>query len=303
MMNTLFFTAAPVQAFRRGPGGCTLAGRAGPPRSAAARPAVEADPPMVPLDPAGVRDVTARLGPPAGPGLLALRHALAFRRPGLWGDSPSAPRSVLLVREGGGQFEAFGAGAPEPAVGWLAGHRRGFSLLAPDTWLDAVRARVGGVDRDEVETWSGGPGPPAGTPPGGVVTRRLTAGDLAAFTAAAPAWGLRGWGSYPALIEDAAAFGVPRGAGFAALAWVFDRAGRYDALGVYTAPRYRRLGLGRAAVSALVAHVVDQRGRVPLWSTRPDNKPSRALARALGFSPAVSETVLRWPPRPETFSG
>ena len=112
--------------------------------------------------------------------------------------------------------------------------------------------------------------------PSRVVTRRLTSRDRDAFTAIAPPWGLRGWRSYPALIEHAAAFGVPDGDGFVALAWVFDQADLYDALGVYTVPRYRRLGLGRAAASALFAHVVHACGRVPLWSTRPDNEPSRA---------------------------
>ena len=66
-----------------------------------------------------------------------------------------------------------------------------------------------------------------------------------------------------------------------------------------TPPRYRRLGLGLAAASALVEHVVSHRGRAPLWSTRPGNEPSLTLARTLGFSPAASEPVLRWPPRPE----
>ena len=111
-----------------------------------------------------------------------------------------------------------------------------------------------------------------------------------------PSQRLRGWRTYPAMIGCGAAFGVPDGRGFAALAWVFDQADPYDSVGVYTVPRYRRLGLGRAAVSALFAHIVDRRGRVPLWSTRADNEPSRSLARALGFSLAAIEPLLRWRP-------
>jgi len=249
---------------------------------------------MVPLDPEDTRETLRRLAPAAAPGLLALKHALAFRSPGLWGDAPTAPRSVLLVREGDGRLEAFGAGEPEPSVGWLVGQLRRFSLVAPGAWLDAVRDRLGAVDEDAVETWSGGPGP---SNPPSVVARRLTSHDLAGFLAASPPWGLRGWRSYPAMIAHAAAFGVTHGPGFAALAWVFDRADPYDAVSVYTVPRYRRLGLGRAAASALTAHIVHGCGRVPLWSTRTDNAPSRALARSLGFSPAAVETVVRWPPR------
>ena len=51
---------------------------------------------------------------------LALEHALAFRRPGLWGDAARDPRSLVWLREGDGQWEAFGAGRCAPAVEWLA---------------------------------------------------------------------------------------------------------------------------------------------------------------------------------------
>ena len=113
---------------------------------------------MVPLDAAAARYVRTWLGPPPGPGLLALRHALVYRRPGLWGDHPSAPQSVLLVREGDGRLEVFGAGAAEPAVGWLAAQVRPFTLLSPDDWHEVVSDRLGGaeIEPDGAETWSGG---------------------------------------------------------------------------------------------------------------------------------------------------
>ncbi len=259
---------------------------------------------MVPLDPAAAREVMTRLDLPAEPGLLALKHALTFRGPGLWGDAPLSPRSVILIREGDGQLEAFGAGEPEPAVGWLVGHHRGFSLLAPGPWLDAVRERVGEVDESEVETWSSGPRSslqtlktPQPSSTSRVLTRLLTARDLTPFNAVAPSWALRGWRSYPALIDHGAAFGVPHGPGFAALAWVFDQADRYDSVGIYTVPRYRRLGLARAAASALCDHILQARKRRPLWSTPAENDASRALASSLGFTPASVEPLLRWPPR------
>lgn len=276
---------------------------------------------MVPLDPAAARHVRARLGLSEGPGLLALRHALAYRRPGLWGDDPAAPRSVLFVREGDGRIEAFGAGEPWPALAWLVSQGRGFSLHAPDDWLETVDSLGGAVERVDVETWSReAPAPGGGETetetedegegegegegeaaaprePARVVVRRLGAGDRAAFTATAPAWALRGWQSYAELVEHGAAFGVPHGSGFAAVSWVFDQADRFDSVGVYTVPRFRRLGLGRAAAAALVEHVVGRRAKVPLWSFAPDNPASRALAAALDFAPAAVEAVLHRPPR------
>lgn len=286
---------------------------------------------MVPLDAVAARYVRSWLGPPPCPGLLALRHALVYRRPGLWGDHPSAPQSVLLVREGDGRLEVFGAGSPGPAVGWLAGQTRPFTLLSPDDWHEVVVDRLGGaaVDPDGVETWSGGVigpalriettsksapstdadrqatffatvGPKAASPTKvnkpGVTTRRISPSDFAAFTAGAPTWALRGWRSFPALVEYGAAFGVPHGSGFASIAWVFDQVDGYDSIGVFTTPRFRRLGLGKAAASALIEHIVLRRGKIPLWSTPPSNAPSRALARMLGFSVSNTEPLLYWPP-------
>lgn len=258
---------------------------------------------MVPLDPAAVWHVRSWLGPPEGPGLLALYHALVYRVPGLLGDRAESPRSVLLVRDGPGGVEVFGAGEPEPAVGWLVGRERAFVLHAPDPWHDAAVARLGEgrVEFERVETWSGeryGTLVSRKTPPGPTVTvRRLTASDGEAFVGAAPPWALLGWRTFSALVRDGVAFGVPHARGFAALAWIFDRAEGYDALGVFTSPRFRRLGLGRASALALLRDPDRDRGQVPLWSTPPENAGSVAVARSLGFSVAAVETLLRWPHR------
>ncbi len=293
---------------------------------------------MVPLDPMAIRSLRSWLGEPPGPGLLALHHALAYQRPGLWGDHARLPRSVVLVREGDDQLEAFGAGEPEPSAGWLAGLGRPVSLAAPAAWRDALTARMGAIDQTAMQTWtidpfelamtaildeplsSSGVGPAAAagamasssssasasTSPtastsavAGVAIRRLGAGDASAFAAIAPGWALRGWGSYAALIAFGAGFGVPFGSGFASLAWIYDQSAGYDAIGVFTIPRYRRLGLGKAAAGALVRHIARRRGKIPLWSTPPDNDSSISLARALGFSTQANEPLFRWPPRPQ----
>ena len=55
---------------------------------------------MVPLDDEATTRVLAW---DVGEGRsMSLRHALIHRRPGLWGDHPRRPRSVVLVREAGG---------------------------------------------------------------------------------------------------------------------------------------------------------------------------------------------------------
>jgi GNAT superfamily N-acetyltransferase len=231
---------------------------------------------------------------------------------------------VVLVREGDDQLEAFGAGEPEPAVAWLAGQGRAVSLVAPAPWRDAVGARVGPIEQAAIATWTidpfdlamttmlegpePGPGASiststsvatAGGPRRLAATRRLTTADAAAFAATAPPWALRGWGTFSALVAFGAGFGVPHGDGFAALAWIFDQSSGFDSIGVFTLPRYRRLGLGRAAASSLITHIARRRGKVPLWSTTPDNDASLALAQALGFTNQVTESLIRWPPRPK----
>jgi ribosomal protein S18 acetylase RimI-like enzyme len=57
---------------------------------------------------------------------------------------------------------------------------------------------------------------------------------------------------------------------------------QFHSLGVTTHPHYRRQGLGKAVVSALVEHVVRE-GGVALWSCDVLNVPSLRLARAVGF--------------------
>jgi hypothetical protein len=257
---------------------------------------------MVPLDARHaddawcILDVLSRRG--RGIGWVTLRRALLDGRRGLWADDAIDPCSVVFVREGGERVEAFGMGAPNPAVGWLVGLDRPVALVAPGDWDEAVRARAPEVALGKVVTWVPGPfrhppGPPR------AATRRLTARDADAFAASAPDWALRNWPTFESLLGHGAAFGVPFGAGFASLAWVFDQTESFDALGAHTAPRYRGLGLARAAASALVEHVIRDRRKIPLWAASPANQPSEALARSLGFTPRVTEPLFLWPPSPE----
>lgn len=251
---------------------------------------------MVPLDAVAAEHVRAWLGEPRGPGVLDLYQALVDHHPGLWGDDARVPRSVVLIREGAGQLEVYGAGRPEPAAGWLCrSEERPIALIAPKDWWDAVERRVDQVERDEVLTLSV---EEADFTPvsSAVATRRLTARDAEAFYSSeiAPDWALSGWRTFHDLVERGAGYAVPFGARFAAAAWVYSQAGRYETVGVSTDARFRRLGLGKAVASALVAEILRERGKVALWTTVPENAASVATAHALGFSPAATETRLRW---------
>ena len=227
---------------------------------------------------------------------LSLRHALIHRRPGLLGDHPRMPRSVLLVREVDAPegWHVFGAGIAEPAVAWLARRGKAFSLLAPESWEGAIRRRSTSVVRGVVETWVRPvDGPIPSRPSPSIATRRLTPADAIGFAASAPGWALRGWGDFERLIGEGAAIGVPtRDGRFASIAWIFEADDGRDSIAVATDGRFHRLGLGHAAASALIAVVESDRRKAPLWTVNATNLASKALARSLGFSARSREYLL-----------
>jgi hypothetical protein len=233
---------------------------------------------------------------------VALHNALIRRRGEFWGDHPKRPESLVLIRKGPSQLEAFGAGAPDPAVTWLAKQSGPIAVLAPDSWTEALHAAVGPLDHGFLQARFR-PGPPTSpAAPVAIRIRRLCAEDQTRFLAGAPYWALGGWDSAAELLTQGAAFGVPFGEGFAAIAWIVEQDHSIDMLGVHVTSRYRRLGLGRAVASVLVDHIILERRKCPLWVTSDKNLASRALARRLGFSLMFQETLLCWPPIHPTLS-
>lgn len=227
---------------------------------------------------------------------VALHHALLHRRPGVWANRARQPRSVVLLRRGEACWEAFGAGDPEPAAAWLARRRAPVCLLAPEGWAEAIAARVRGpVERKSLavralpEAAVRRPGRC-----GGVIVERIEAARVDAFAAAVPPGGLRAWESAGQCLAEGGAVGVPYSGGFAAVAWVAESDRHMDVVGVYTDPRYRRLGLGRAAAAGLIGRILGARRREPLWAARPENEASLALARLLGFTVDLDEPLLRF---------
>ena len=163
-------------------------------------------------------------------------------------------------------------------------------------------AEVGRVDRAVVQTWTpDGPDPaPALAPHRDAEARARRPRGLRRLRPVGPArlGDVRGLD-----LARGAAFGVPQGGGFAALAWVFDQSHRHDALAVHTSPRFRRLGLGRAAASALIAHSCATGASSPSGRPPPRTPPPSAWPARWGCPSAPSRVLLRWPPRRESRSG
>lgn len=85
------------------------------------------------------------------------------------------------------------------------------------------------------------------------------------------------------------AFADGRAASFAHAFWRTE--GQFD-ISIDTAPPFRRRGLGRLAVSALIRAELD-RGRRPVWGALASNSASLAMARSLGFERADELVVFR----------
>jgi RimJ/RimL family protein N-acetyltransferase len=232
---------------------------------------------------------------------LAIHHALTQRQDEIWADHRTHPTSVMLLRPGVRGWEVFGTGEPRPALESLAGHPGEFALMAPMSWeafalrhpglireYDRVNLEVRHLPEDRGEAVRAEHvGPP-------IEVRRLTLADAPALAAALPPEALRSWASPKEALGRGAAFGVPRGARFLAVAWIVEQDRYHDAVGVHTEARYRRLGLGRAAARGLIDHILDRRRKLPLWAALPDNEASLALARSLGLTVERRESILRF---------
>jgi RimJ/RimL family protein N-acetyltransferase len=223
---------------------------------------------------------------------LAVRHALVEGTARVLADGRAS--SVLVVRQAAGRVEVMGLGEPGPALGWLAEFEgpAPLALLAPEEWAAPASEAIGVRGGAIVRTWTE---IPAVLPRAGLArTRRIEAGDEAAFWMSVPSWAALTWSSFGRLIEGGAGFGVEArdGGGFAALAWIHEQDARRDALAVWVGPGFRRLGLGYSAAAALMRHVVEVREKRPVWTSGAENVASLALAGRLGFAGPVDEGLL-----------
>jgi RimJ/RimL family protein N-acetyltransferase len=250
---------------------------------------------MFPLEPGAIDRLIQ--GEPLSHRTTALRHASIHNRPGLMGDDPLHPSSVVWLRPGDdGGWEAFASGDPGPSLDWITEKAQGatVALLAPEFWADVVRgggAKVGTAtirtflhyDLMRLPRFSKEP-------------RVLKREDASEFEKVAPAWALRSWSDFDSMIDRGLALGLVSTIGFVSIAWTYESDLGHDKIGVATLPPYQSLGLGRRVAGALIERVVNDRRKAPVWVTTPENAASIALARSLGFANSINENLIRWTP-------
>jgi RimJ/RimL family protein N-acetyltransferase len=234
---------------------------------------------LVPLTPAQLATLRHWFLPER-PGPLVAQHVMATGHGGCLADRWPDPRAVV-VETGGNYTLAGDPGALDPAV--LRGRVVGFvetpvefePLLAAATRELHVWPRVVLALEDPVD-------PPA--PRGGHQLRRLgpeDAGSLAGLGDETD-WIANSWGGPGGLAASATAWGAFASERLVAVACPFFQGAVHEDLGVATEPKFRGLGLSTACAGA-VCQDVCRRGRVPSWTTSPDNTASLRVAAKLGF--------------------
>ncbi|MGI5129146.1 GNAT family N-acetyltransferase [Pseudonocardia sp. CA-107938] len=193
-------------------------------------------------------------------------------------DRLDAPQVVLAELPGNAALRGDPACLPPDALDGCAGF-----VAAPAEFLPVLRAADPGVaawDRlvFELPADVGVPGSDA------VLLGAADAPAIAAFEADG-AWIHETWGSPAALAASGLARGVFVDGRLVSIAATFYLGTRYEELGVVTDSAHRRRGHSSAAAAALIADI-RARGRVPVWSTSPDNASSLAVAHRLGFRPS-----------------
>ena len=117
------------------------------------------------------------------------------------------------------------------------------------------------------------------------LVRRLDPTDTPALQTLSDesSWISKTWGGPAGLAASGYAWGAFAGERLAAVANIFFLGDQYEEIGVVTEPEFRGRGLSGACAGALCAEI-QARGRIPSWTTSPDNRASKRVAEKLGFT-------------------
>ena len=219
--------------------------------------------------------------PPERPGPMIAQHLLATGNGSCLADRWPAPRA-LLVETGGNWTLAGDPAALDPAA--LAGRVAGF-VEAPAGFEPLLRAAVRELhDWPRVIFTLEAPGDPPPGHPGAAEVRRLGPGDARSLAGLGSEtdWIASTWGGPEGLAASGTGWGAFSAGRLVAVSSPFFVGAAYEDLGVATEPGFRGLGLSTACAAA-VCQDVRGRGRVPSWTTSPDNTASLRVAAKLGF--------------------
>jgi RimJ/RimL family protein N-acetyltransferase len=237
--------------------------------------------PLVPLTPEQLASLRHWFLPER-PGPLIAQHLIATGNGSCLADRWPGPRA-LVVETGGNYTLAGDPGALDPAR--LRGRVVGF-VEAPAAFEPLLAATARDLHEwPRVILTLEGAGRPPPRPRGPHQVRRLGPGDAGSLAGLdeESAWIANTWGGPEGLAASGTAWGGFAGTRLVAVACPFFVGEVYEDLGVATEPGFRRLGLSTACAGA-VCQDVRRRGRLPSWTTSPDNTASLRVAAKLGFT-------------------
>jgi GNAT superfamily N-acetyltransferase len=156
-------------------------------------------------------------------------------------------------------------------------------IEAPSSFVPLLQAAFSDLRLWQRVTFSL-PGEPQFALPNEYEVRRLTAVDTTHLQSlsSASSWIAKTWGGAAGLAASEMAWGALANGRLVAASCTFFLGEQYEEIGVVTEPEHRGRGLSVACAGALCQDI-RVRGRIPSWTTSPDNIASIRVAQKLGF--------------------
>jgi GNAT superfamily N-acetyltransferase len=217
---------------------------------------------------------------PERPGPLVGMHVIQTGHGRCLADRWPNPRAILV--EAARNYALLGDPAALTPEG-LRPHVEGF-VEAQESFAPLLEAAFGQVTIWERVIFSLRAAPRYALPRGFVV-RRLRPEDAPYLEGLGPEtnWVYKTWYGATAAASSGYFWGAFAGEGLVCAAGPFFLGQRHEEIGVATEPGFRGLGPG-AACSGRLCEEIRGRGRVPSWTTSPDNAASVRVAQKLGFT-------------------